>query len=95
MARRARNESADRAESAREARTDQHVDALEHELAGYEARIKAADDPAVKKRLEGRAADVKKEITAAKKGHGVGPEHRVTDPTGGSNPAPAAPAAES
>jgi len=93
MARRQRNESADRAESAREVRKDQHVDALKHELAGYEARAKVAEGPEAD-RLKTRIADVKAEITKAGKGHGTGPKHRVTDPTGGSNPAPAAPAAE-
>jgi hypothetical protein len=94
MARRQRNESADRAEGAREVRKDQHVDALEAELAGYESRLKVAEAGPETDRLKSRIADVKKEITAAKKGHGTGPKGRVTDPTGGSNPAPAAPAAE-
>lgn len=85
-----RNEAADRAKATREARRDREVEALESELAGYENRLKGSTDDAVSAMLKTRIADVKAEITRAKKGHGTGPKTRVTDPTGGSNPPPAA-----
>jgi len=89
---RGRNESADRAKATREHRAEQEVEALKSELAGYEARHKAEKDADKKAALADRIADVKKEITRAGKGHGVGPATRVTDPTGGNNPPPSAPA---
>lgn len=85
-----RNEAADRAKATREARRDREVEALESELAGYEARLKGTRDEDEAAMLKGRISDVKSEITRAKKGHGTGPKTRVTDPTGGSNPPPAA-----
>lgn len=89
-----RNEAADRAKATREARRDREVEALKAELAGYESRLKGTRDEDEAAMLKDRIADVKKEITRAAKGHGTGPKTRVTDPTGGSNPAPTPDAAE-
>lgn len=85
---RRKSESAAKAEQTRATRRDQEVAALEAELAGYEARHKGTTDDEEKARLAERIKDTKAEITRAKKGHGTGPAHRVTDPTGGSNPVP-------
>lgn len=85
-----KNEAGDRAKTTREGRRDAEVAALEEELAGYEARLKGARDDDVKAMLADRVKDTKAEIARAKKGHGTGPKARVTDPTGGSNPAPKA-----
>ena len=46
-------------------KADRYVGALEHEKAGYQARLDGTDDPDVAKRLKARIAQVDEQIAAA------------------------------
>lgn len=87
-AERRKSEAQRAADDRREVRSEEHVDALERELEGYEARRKGSTDADVNKVLDQRIKDTKASIAEAKKGHGTGPKTRVTNPVG---PNPAGP----